>query len=211
MASEEEGVTPSQAAEAPSVRPPAEEKQEASGAAAAPAAAAPAAAAEEPAPAASASAASTEAAAPAAAAAAPAAVAEGAAPAASAPAAAKGKGAAPAKGKKKKKEMLPLPEFMEVVIPQLTKELAEDGVVMDDMQFVNRQLRGVYGGGLYTFWIFFPEGNLTGMKGWSFERYGRQTPSTVEPFINDEKFVTPELFIFWVRKRLKAYKTDITL
>ena len=124
------------------------------------------------------------------------------------------KGAAVAKGAakgKKKKTMMALPEFMEEVIPRLKAELAEDGVKMDDLQFVDRQLRGVYAGGLYTFWVFFPEGNLTGMKGWSFERFGIQVPSTVEPFINDEKFITPELFIFWVRKRLKAYKTDITL
>ncbi|PKA67026.1 hypothetical protein AXF42_Ash004517 [Apostasia shenzhenica] len=55
----------------------------------------------------------------------------------------------------------------------------------------------------YYFWVFFPNGDLTGPKGFSLSSYGSGV-STVEPFLVDEKRITAKLVVFWVRKRLAA-------
>nr|KAJ0186807.1 hypothetical protein LSAT_V11C900461670 [Lactuca sativa] len=55
----------------------------------------------------------------------------------------------------------------------------------------------------YSFWALFPDGNITGPKGFSISSYG-STASNVEPFLVDEKKVTSKLLVFWVEKRLAA-------
>ncbi|MBA0603719.1 hypothetical protein Gorai_002020 [Gossypium raimondii] len=55
----------------------------------------------------------------------------------------------------------------------------------------------------YSFWAFFPNGELTGPKGFSLCSYGRGA-STVEPFLVDEKKITAKHVVFWVEKRLAA-------
>lgn len=45
----------------------------------------------------------------------------------------------------------------------------------------------------------------TGARGFSLTSCGNP-PSTVEPFIIDERKITPDLVIFWVTKRLFAQK-----
>lgn len=51
----------------------------------------------------------------------------------------------------------------------------------------------------YNFWAYFPDGSLTGQRGWSMSSHG-YPPSTVEPFIIDEKRITSEVVVFWVTK-----------
>ncbi|KAK3025823.1 hypothetical protein RJ639_028240 [Escallonia herrerae] len=58
-------------------------------------------------------------------------------------------------------------------------------------------------GNPYLFWAFFPDGDLTGPKGFSLSSY-RSGPSTVEPFLVDEKKITAKHVVFWVEKRLAA-------
>ena len=46
---------------------------------------------------------------------------------------------------------------------------------------------------------------LSGSRGFALASYNAQ-PSTVEPFLVDERKVTPDLVVFWIRKRLFAQK-----
>ncbi|KAK8711783.1 hypothetical protein V6N13_147048 [Hibiscus sabdariffa] len=55
----------------------------------------------------------------------------------------------------------------------------------------------------YSFWAFFPDGVLTGPKGFSLSSYGSGA-STAEPFLVDERKITARHVVFWVEKRLAA-------
>ena len=60
----------------------------------------------------------------------------------------------------------------------------------------------------YNFWAYFPDGSITGQRGWSMSSHG-YPPSTVEPFIIDEKRIDHTVVIFWVTKRLMAQKSNL--
>mmetsp|Transcript_36915 Transcript_36915/g.62166 ORF Transcript_36915/g.62166 Transcript_36915/m.62166 type:complete len:196 (-) Transcript_36915:532-1119(-) len=113
--------------------------------------------------------------------------------------------------KKKKAAALPLDEDMaENIIPELTKILNEKGVEDLELIFEDNQLRGSFANEAvpYNFWCYFPDGSLTGQRGWSFSSHG-YPPSTVEPFIIDEKRIDATTVVFWVTKRLEATKSAI--
>ncbi|KAJ8498158.1 hypothetical protein OPV22_008710 [Ensete ventricosum] len=121
------------------------------------------------------------------------------------------KAAAPAAndapGKPKKPPVKPLPEMMEEeVIPSLKEclEVQED-VSEIEISFQDNRLQGSFQkkGIPYSFWAFFPNGVLTGPKGFSLSSYGSGV-STVEPFLIDEKRINAKLVVFWVKKRLAA-------
>lgn len=116
------------------------------------------------------------------------------------PAAAKPKPAAKAPAKA-------LPEMMEEdIIPALKSTLeAQDDITDLELAFKDNRLEGSFlqKGKPYSFWAFFPDGVLTGPKGFSLSSYGSEV-STVEPFLIDEKKITPKLVVFWVEKRLAA-------
>ncbi|GAA0156606.1 hypothetical protein Leryth_003332 [Lithospermum erythrorhizon] len=121
----------------------------------------------------------------------------------------KGEVEAPAKPKPKaaaKAPVKPLPQMMEEdIIPPLKATLEADKNISElELSFKDNKLEGSFlkKGNPYTFWAFFPEG-LTGPKGFSLSSYGLN-PSTVEPFLVDEKKVTAKHVIFWVEKRLAA-------
>ncbi|KAI3678618.1 hypothetical protein L6452_37917 [Arctium lappa] len=130
--------------------------------------------------------------------------------AAAAAAAAKEEDAAPAKPKPKPPAKAPakaLPEMMEEdVIPSL-RSILETQEDISELQlfFEDNKLEGSFWkkGTPYSFWAFFPDGNITGPKGFSLSSYG-STASNVEPFLVDEKKVTAKLLVFWVEKRLAA-------
>lgn len=125
-------------------------------------------------------------------------------------AAAKEEAAAPAKPKPKPPAKAPakaLPEMMEEdVIPSL-RSILETQEDISELQlfFEDNKLEGSFWkkGTPYSFWAFFPDGNITGPKGFSLSSHG-STPSHVEPFLVDEKKVTAKLLVFWVEKRLAA-------
>ncbi|KAK4781787.1 hypothetical protein SAY86_015889 [Trapa natans] len=101
----------------------------------------------------------------------------------------------------------PLPQLMdEDVIPQLQKILqAQDDLSGIELIFKDNRLEGSFmkKGNPYSFWAFFPNGDLSGPKGFSLSSYGSGA-STVEPFLVDEKKITANHVIFWVEKRLAA-------
>ncbi|XP_022881226.1 uncharacterized protein LOC111398521 isoform X1 [Olea europaea var. sylvestris] len=118
--------------------------------------------------------------------------------------------AAPAKPKPKAAAKAPakaLPELMEEdVIPTLEATLqAQDDISELELSFNDNKLEGSFlkKGNPYSFWAFFPDGNLTGPKGFSLSSYGTEV-STVEPFLVDEKKPTAKHVVFWVEKRLAA-------
>ncbi|MBA0802770.1 hypothetical protein Gohar_013043 [Gossypium harknessii] len=100
-----------------------------------------------------------------------------------------------------------LPELMsEDVIPSLKTILeAQDDISEIELTFQDNKLEGSFlkEGCPYSFWAFFPDGGLTGPKGFSLSSYGSGA-STVEPFLVDEKKITARHVVFWVEKRLAA-------
>uniref|UniRef100_A0A5B7B8I9 Uncharacterized protein n=1 Tax=Davidia involucrata TaxID=16924 RepID=A0A5B7B8I9_DAVIN len=116
--------------------------------------------------------------------------------------------AAPAKPKPPAKAPAkPLPQMMEEdVIPSLKAILeAQDDISEIELSFQDNRLEGSFlkKGNPYSFWVFFPNGVLTGPKGFSLSSYGSGV-STVEPFLIDEKKITTKHVVFWVEKRLAA-------
>ncbi|XP_022769554.1 uncharacterized protein LOC111313115 [Durio zibethinus] len=101
----------------------------------------------------------------------------------------------------------PLPELMaEDVIPSLKTILeAHDDLSEIELSFQDNKLEGSFPkkGCSYSFWAFFPNGILTGSKGFALSSYGSGA-STVEPFLIDEKKITAKHVVFWVEKRLAA-------
>ncbi|XP_078176193.1 DUF2996 family protein [Carex rostrata] len=117
------------------------------------------------------------------------------------------KPAAAAKPKPKKAPTKELPELMqEDVIPSLKSTLeAQEDLLQIELSFQDNRLEGsfVKNNITYSFWAFFPNGTLTGPKGFSLSSYGSEV-STVEPFLIDEKKITAKHVVFWVEKRLAA-------
>ncbi|GLT45161.1 hypothetical protein SLA2020_190140 [Shorea laevis] len=101
----------------------------------------------------------------------------------------------------------PLPQMMEEdVIPSLKAILeAQEDLSEIQLSFKDNKLEGSFlkKGNPYSFWAFFPNGVLTGPKGFSLSSYGSEA-STVEPFLIDEKKITAKHVVFWVEKRLAA-------
>eukprot|EP00963_Diacronema_lutheri_P002340 scaffold155_cov347-Pavlova_lutheri.AAC.19 len=125
------------------------------------------------------------------------------------PAPAKTDAAPKAKPKPKPKT---LPETMEEdIIPGLKEVLSETTADLK-LEFDDNQLCGTFvslrNESAYNFWTFFPDGTLEGQRGFAISAYG-QPPSIVEPFMVDEKKITPQLVIFWIAKRLKAQKAAL--
>ncbi|EHA8590224.1 putative Serine/threonine-protein kinase STE20 [Cocos nucifera] len=109
--------------------------------------------------------------------------------------------------KPKKPPPKPLPQLMEEdLIPSLKATLeAQEDVSQIELSFRDNRLEGSF---LkkdipYNFWAFFPNGELTGPKAFSLSSYGYEA-STVEPFLIDERRVSAQLVVFWIRKRLAA-------
>ncbi|KAL7201266.1 hypothetical protein ACSBR1_033048 [Camellia fascicularis] len=100
-----------------------------------------------------------------------------------------------------------LPELMEEdVIPSLKETLgSQDDISELELSFEDNKLEGSFlkKGYPYSFWAFFPDGVLTGPKGFSLSSYGYEA-STVEPFLIDEKKITAKHVVFWVEKHLAA-------
>ncbi|KAG8079778.1 hypothetical protein GUJ93_ZPchr0007g6335 [Zizania palustris] len=118
---------------------------------------------------------------------------------------AEAKPAAKTPAKPKKAAVKPLPEMMqEDIIPPLKAALeAEVDVSQVELSFNDNRLEGsfVKDEVPYYFWAFFPNGDLTGPKGFALSSYGTEV-STIEPFLIDEKRANAKYVVFWVYKRL---------
>jgi hypothetical protein len=137
-----------------------------------------------------------------------------------------GKTSATAKGGKKSKkddkpppvEDKPFAEFMhQDYLPALKEKLQELGLedleVKFDKQTVPQfgpkaecwQTIGQWNQGKRQFNVYFPKGDIKGLKGFSMSNDGAQT-STIEPFLVDERKISLELLVLGVVQRLNAQK-----
>ena len=151
------------------------------------------------------------------------ATADGEKPAAKKAAAAKGD-EAPAKAAKKEKapavEDKPFAEFIQQhYLPGLKTALASQGVEDVELKFEQQkipitgyqqepqcwQVLGNWNGGLRQFRVFFLEEDIQGKRAFSYAE-NRGKPSTLEPFLIDERKVTLDLMVFGVIQRLNAQK-----
>lgn len=116
-----------------------------------------------------------------------------------------GKAVAPKPAKKVKGKTL-AELISEDVIPVLKAKLEKEEAVSNvEILFEDNELEGSFTkyGVIYSFWAYFPDGKLEGSRGFSLTSHG-SPPSTVEPFLIDEKKISAEMVVFWITKRLFA-------
>ncbi|NJK41740.1 MAG: DUF2996 domain-containing protein [Acaryochloridaceae cyanobacterium SU_2_1] len=115
---------------------------------------------------------------------------------------------APAKAKEKKPalEDKPFSDFIEQdYLPALTKAFGKQDIQDLKLQFLDNQVTGTWLAGNRGFTVYFPEANIQKQRAFSCSLKGQQ-PSTIEPFLIDERKVNLELLVFGVIQRLNAQK-----
>ncbi len=130
----------------------------------------------------------------------------------------------PAAAKAAKKEKAPAVEdkpFVEFIqqdyLPALQKALAAQGVQSLELTFEKQQVpladynqedwwqvMGRWQNGLRQFNLYFPKEDIQGLKVFSCNEGAK--PSTLEPFLGDERKITLDLMIYGVVQRLNGQK-----
>jgi len=109
--------------------------------------------------------------------------------------------AAPKAKPKEKKPQLedkPFAEFIQQdYLPALEKALAAKNI--------SDNITGEWLNGTRQFTVYFPEGDIKKQRAFSWSNIGRN-PSTIEPFLGDERKITLDLLVFGVIQRLNAQK-----
>ncbi|HEY9846000.1 MAG TPA: DUF2996 domain-containing protein [Candidatus Caenarcaniphilales bacterium] len=119
---------------------------------------------------------------------------------------------AKAAAKKPKKEAAsgiedkPFADFIhQDYLPTLQKAFAVEGIQDLKLTFDNNQVTGRWNPGGREFTVYFPDSDIQGRKAFSCTLDGIE-PSTIEPFLIDERKATLDLLIFGVFQRLNAQK-----
>ncbi|OIP77026.1 MAG: hypothetical protein AUK48_04730 [Oscillatoriales cyanobacterium CG2_30_44_21] len=103
-------------------------------------------------------------------------------------------------------EELPFDEFINThYVPALTKAFTKQGIADLQLEFSNSQVHGVWDRGLRQFTVYFSKPDINGQKAFSCADAGR-SPSTIEPFLIDERKAPLDLLVFGVIQRLTAQK-----
>ncbi len=103
-------------------------------------------------------------------------------------------------------EELPFEEFITThYLPALTKAFAKQAVTDLQLEFANSQVRGIWAEGLRQFTVYFSKSDINAQKAFSCADSGR-SPSTIEPFLIDERKAPLDLLVFGVIQRLNAQK-----
>lgn len=108
-------------------------------------------------------------------------------------------------------EELPFAEFTsQHLLPSLEQAFQKLGVVSDlqlnlDLEATPIRLSGVWAGGQRQFAVLFAAANINAQKAFTCADGGR-SPSTVEPFLVDERKTTLDLLVFGIIQRLTAQK-----
>ena len=129
----------------------------------------------------------------------------------------------PAKKVKKEKppviENKPFTEFVqEYYLPAVQKAITDEGIPDLELSFIKQKLPvkglesldecwqvvGSFAQGECNFNIYFPDESIKGKK--TFSCHEGKQPSTLEPFMIDERKVTLELLIWGLTQRLDAQK-----
>jgi hypothetical protein len=123
------------------------------------------------------------------------------------PKAALGEKAAKAKAPKASAvEDKPFAEFIQQdYLPALGKAFASQQVQDVDLKFDGQNVSGTWLGGKRLFSVYFPKQDIQGQRAFSCSIEGGQ-PSTIEPFLIDERKITLDLLVFGVIQRLNAQK-----
>ncbi|WP_404784400.1 DUF2996 domain-containing protein [Altericista sp. CCNU0014] len=118
-------------------------------------------------------------------------------------------GAEAPKAKAAKKETLedkPFPDFIsQDYLPALEKAFAAKNVSDLELSFVDNQVSGQWLDGQRRFTVYFAQPNLNAARAFSCAT-GKAAPSTLEPFLGDERKITLDLLVFGVIQRLNAQK-----
>jgi hypothetical protein len=103
-------------------------------------------------------------------------------------------------------EELPFDEFINThYLPALAKAFPKQGIGDLQLEFSNFQVHGVWDRGLRQFTVYFSKAEINGQKAFSCADGGR-SPSTIEPFLIDERKAPLDLLVFGVIQRLTAQK-----
>ncbi|WP_019502187.1 DUF2996 domain-containing protein [Pseudanabaena sp. PCC 6802] len=103
-------------------------------------------------------------------------------------------------------EELPFAEFVgKHYVPALAKALQAKGIGDLDLKFEQSQVQGRWFNGLRSFTIYFTNQDINAQKAFSCADGGLK-PSTIEPFLIDERKATLDLLVFGVVQRLNAQK-----
>ena len=103
-------------------------------------------------------------------------------------------------------EELPFEEFITThYLPALTKAFAKQAVTDLQLEIANSQVRGIWAEGLRQFTVYFSKSDINAQKAFSCADSGR-SPSTMEPFLIDERKAPLDLLVFGVIQRLNAQK-----
>ena len=103
-------------------------------------------------------------------------------------------------------EELPFEEFINNhYLPALTTAFGKQGINDLQLEFGNSQVRGLWAEGLRQFTVYFSKADLNAQKAFSCADAGR-SPSTIEPFLIDERKAPLDLLVFGVIQRLNAQK-----
>ncbi len=117
-------------------------------------------------------------------------------------------GAAP-KAKAAKKEALedkPFPDFIsQDYLPALEKAFVAQNVSDIELSFANNQVAGQWLKGQRKFTVYFAQADLNAPRAFSCST-GKAAPSTLEPFLGDERKITLDLLVFGVIQRINAQK-----
>jgi pyruvate/2-oxoglutarate dehydrogenase complex dihydrolipoamide acyltransferase (E2) component len=90
-------------------------------------------------------------------------------------------------------------------LPALDKAFTTQNVRDLKLSFVNNQVTGQWQNGQRQFSVYFTEANLNSQRAFSCST-GKAVPSTLEPFLGDERKITLDLLVFGVMQRLNAQK-----
>jgi hypothetical protein len=103
-------------------------------------------------------------------------------------------------------EELPFEEFINThYLPALSQAFVKQGVTDLQLEFANSQVRGLWARGLRQFTVYFSKADINAQKAFSCADAGR-SPSTIEPFLIDERKAPLALLVFGVIQRLTAQK-----
>lgn len=113
---------------------------------------------------------------------------------------------AKAKEKEPAVEDKPFAEFIQQdYLPALEKALSAQKVSDLQLNFADDQVTGQWLNGTRQFTVYFPEGDIKKQRAFSWSNIG-SNPSTIEPFLIDERKITLDLLVFGVIQRLNAQK-----
>ncbi|CAN1211088.1 DUF2996 domain-containing protein [Tumidithrix helvetica PCC 7403] len=118
---------------------------------------------------------------------------------------------APAKAKVEKVkeptvEELPFEQFInEHYLPALAKSFQKAGIADLQLKFENSQVQGRWNQNYRQFTVYFSKQDISAQKAFSCAD-GGLSPSTIEPFLIDERKATLDLLVFGVMQRLNAQK-----